>query len=426
MDDRPAPGEPAANAPELAPATASPDAPVAPVAPAGALAGLRVLDLSRFIAGPMCAQILGDMGAEVVKMERPGGEDARFQGPFMDGESLYPMAYNRNKASITLDTRHAAAPEILEGLIGWADVLVENYRPGTLAAMGFGWDRLHATYPRLIVTSLSGFGQTGPLAERALFDPIAQAASGLMSLTGDPDGPPTLVGTYIADHVAGLYGAIGTLVALIARGVSGMGQRVDVASLDSLVSCLGTRPMAWLMLGERPRRQASRDPYSAPANVFPARDGHVYLHGGTDALFPRLCAAIGRPDLAEDPRYRGIADRLANVGPLEAEVAAWTATRTRGEIEEALAAAGVPCGSVASIDEVVASPQLRARDMFVEVAHSILGRAVLTGIPVKLDATPGTIRTGPPAAGEDNARVYGELLGLDADALARLSASGAI
>jgi crotonobetainyl-CoA:carnitine CoA-transferase CaiB-like acyl-CoA transferase len=412
MDDTTAPVDPA---PGRAPETV-----------AGALAGVRVLDLSRFIAGPICAQILGDMGAEVVKVERPGGEDARFQGPFQDGESLYPMAYNRNKASITLDTRHPAAPEILEGLVAWADVVVENYRPGTMAAMGFGWDRLHATYPRLIIASLSGFGQTGPLAERALFDPIAQAASGLMSLTGDPDGPPTLVGTYIADHVAGLYGTIGTLVALIARGTSGAGQRVDVASLDSLVSCLGTRPMAWLMLGERPRRQASRDPYSAPANVFPARDGHVYLHGGTDALFPRLCAAIGRPGLADDPRYREIADRLANVEALEAEIAAWTAMHTRAQIEEALATAGVPCGAVADIEEVVASPQLRARDMFVDVTHPVLGRAVLTGIPVKLDGTPGTIRTGPPTAGQDNARVYGEILGLDADALERLVASGAI
>ncbi len=193
---------------------------------------------------------------------------------------------------------------------------------------------------------------------------------------------------------------------------------MDVASLDSLVSCLGTRPMAWLMLGERPRRQASRDPYSAPANVFPAQDGHVYLHGGTDALFPRLCAAMGRPDLAVDPRYRQIADRLANVEPLEAEVAAWTRAHTRGEIEGILAAAGVPCGGVAPIEEVVASEQLRARDMFVEVAHPVVGRAVLTGMPVKLDGTPGTIRTSPRSPGEDNARVYGDLLGLDADALA--------
>ena len=237
----------------------------------GALDGVRVLDLSRFIAGPICAQILGDMGADVVKVERPGGEDARFQGPFLDGESLYPMAYNRNKASITLDTRHPDARPVLEALVAWADVLVENYRPGTLDAMGFGWERLHATYPRLVLASLSGFGQTGPLAHRPLFDPIAQAASGLMSLTGEPDGPPLLTGTYIADHVAGLYAALGTLVALVARGSTGQGQQVDVASLDALVSVLGTRPMAYAMLGERPTRRGSRDPYSAPANVFPAQ-----------------------------------------------------------------------------------------------------------------------------------------------------------
>ncbi len=392
----------------------------------GALAGVCVLDLSRFIAGPVCAQILGDMGAEVIKVERPGGEDARFQGPFSGGESLYPVAYNRNKAGVTLDTRHPDARGLLEGLVAWADIVVENYRPGTIDAMGFGWERLHRAYPRLILVSLSGFGQTGPLAGRALFDPIAQAASGLMSLTGDPGGPPTLVGTYIADHVAGLYGAIGTLTALIARGISGTGQRVDVASLNSLVACLGTRPMAYLMLGERPIRGASRDPYSAPANVFPARDGHVILHGGTDALFPRLCRAIGRDDLPKDPRYASIASRLANVEPLEAEVAAWTGSRTRAEIETTLATAGVPCSGVAGIEEVVASPQLQARDMFVEVAHATLGHAVLTGLPVKLDGTPGSIRTAPPVAGQDTDRIYRDVLGLDPAKIAELRASGAI
>jgi crotonobetainyl-CoA:carnitine CoA-transferase CaiB-like acyl-CoA transferase len=378
----------------------------------GALDGVRVLDLSRFIAGPICAQILGDMGAEVVKVERPGGEDARAQGPFLDGESLYPMAYNRNKASITLDTRHPAAAPVLERLVAWADVLVENYRPGTLDAMGLGWDRLHARHHRLVLVSLSGFGQTGPYAGRALFDPIAQAASGLMSLTGAADGPPVLTGTYIADHVAGLYGAIGALVALIARGPDGLGQRVDVASLDSLVSVLGTRPMAFAMLGERPGRNGSRDPYSAPANVFPARDGHVYLHGGTDALFPRLCAAIERPGLTADPRFATIASRLGHVEAIEAEVAAWTAVRTTTEIEAALAGAGVPCAAVADIEQVVASPQLQAREMFVEVAGTPVGTAVLTGLPVKLDGTPASIRLPPPAAGADNDRVYGDVLGL--------------
>jgi crotonobetainyl-CoA:carnitine CoA-transferase CaiB-like acyl-CoA transferase len=392
----------------------------------GALEGVRVLDMSRFIAGPICGQILGDMGADVIKLERPGGEDARFQGPFLDGESLYPVAYNRNKASVTLDTHHPDAAPVLERLVAWADVLVENYRPGTLDAMGFGWNRLHQAYPRLVLTSLSGFGQTGPLARRALFDPIAQAASGLMSLTGETGRPPMLAGTYIADHVAGLYGAIGTLTALLARQATGLGQRVDVASLDSLVSVLGTRPMAYAMLGERPERLGSRDPYSAPANVFPASDGHVYIHAGTDSLFPRLCAAIARPDLASDARYASIGSRLANIDALEEEVGAWTLARTKREVEEALAAAGIPCSAVADIADVVASPQLRAREMFVEVPGTPVGTAILTGIPVKLDGTPGSIRRPPPAAGADTDLVLAEVAGLGAEAIAALRASRAI
>jgi crotonobetainyl-CoA:carnitine CoA-transferase CaiB-like acyl-CoA transferase len=391
-----------------------------------ALADVKVLDLSRFIAGPLCAQILGDMGADVVKVERPGGEDARFQGPFLRGESLYAMAYNRNKSSVTLDPRHAGAREVLRRLIAWADILVENYRPGTLDAMGFGWERLHEANPRLILTSLSGFGQTGPLASRPLFDPIAQAASGLMSLTGDPDGPPTLAGAYVADHVAALYGAIGTLVALIARTASGVGQRVDVASLDALVSILGTRATASLMLGQAPSRGGPRDPYSAPASLFPALDGHVYVHGGTDALFPRLCHAMGRDELAADPRYATVAGRLEHVEALEAAMVAWTSRRTRAEIEAALADAGVPGSRVAAIDEVVTSAQLHAREMFVDVAHAVLGSVVVTGTPVKLDATPATIRKAPPVAGEDTDRVYRDVLALDPERIRALREAGAI
>ncbi len=392
----------------------------------GPLDGFRVLDLSRFIAGPFCGQILGDMGADVIKVERPGGEDARSQGPFLDGESLYAMAYNRNKSSLTLDTRNPLAGPVLERLVAWADVLIENYRPGTLAAMGLGWERLHEAYPRLVLTSLSGFGQTGPLAERPLFDPIAQAASGLMSLTGEPDGPPMLAGTYIADHVAGLYGAIGTQAALMARASTGVGQRVDVASLDALVSVLGTRPMAYAMLGAQSERRGSRDPYSAPANVFPTTDGHVYLHAGTDSLFPRLCAVIGRDDLAADPQFATIASRLGNVDALEAEVVAWTSARSSDEVEAVMASAGVPCATVASIADVVASPQLRAREMFVEVAGTPVGTAVLIGIPVKLDATPGTIRRPPPRAGADTDRILQEVVGLRTAEIEQLRAARAI
>lgn len=215
-------------------------------------------------------------------------------------------------------------------------------------------------------------------------------------------------------------------MALIARSSSGRGQRVDVASLDALVSVLGTRPMALAMLGERPVRRGSRDPYSAPANLFAALDGHVYVHGGTDAVFPRLCAAIERDDMPRDARYASIASRLQHVEDLEAAVGSWTAARTRAVIEATLAAAGVPCAAVADIAEVVASPQLRAREMFVEVAHATLGAVQLTGIPVKLDGTPGTIRKTPPIAGEDTDRVYREVLGFDDERLRALRAAGVI
>lgn len=390
------------------------------------LDGIRVLDLSRFIAGPLCAQLLGDMGAEVIKLERPRGEDARDQGALYRGESVYAMAYNRNKHGITLDTRHPAAIDILERLVRASDVLVENYRPGTLDEMGLGAARLRELNPRLVVTSLSGFGQTGPLAHRALFDAITQATSGLMSMTGEPDGPPTLTGTYIADHLAGLYGAIGTLLALHARERTGEGQLVDVASFDALFSCLGTRPLEVAMLGLSPQRSGSRDPFSSPANVFRASDGYLYVHGGTDALFPRLCSAIGRPDLAADGRLHDVAGRMNAIDELEAAVSAWTEPRSVADVSAALAAAGIPFGPVASVADAVASPQVAAREMLIEIEHPALGPIVVGGVPVKLSATPGSVHKAPPTVGEDNDRIYGELLGFGREEIAGLRASGVI
>lgn len=366
------------------------------------------------------------MGAEVIKLERPGGEDARKHAPFHRGESVYTMVYNRNKRGITLDTRHPDALGLLEDLVRHSDVVVENYRPGTMEKMGLSYDRLRELRPDITLVSISGFGQTGPDRQRALFDAVAQAASGLMSLTGSPEGEPTLTGTYVADYVAGFHGAMGALLALLHRERTGEGQHVDVGSLDALFAMLGTRPSAYAMLGEQPRRNGSRDLLTAPASVFPATDGFVYIHAGTDPLFPRLCAVMDRGDLAEDPRFADVPGRMRHVAELEAAVAQWTRPRTCPEIAAALTEAGVPFGKVADLDEVLASPQLAARDMIVDVEHPTLGPLTLPGIPIKLSASPGSIRKAPPTVGEDNETVYRDLLGLSADRLARLRADGAI
>jgi crotonobetainyl-CoA:carnitine CoA-transferase CaiB-like acyl-CoA transferase len=392
----------------------------------GALDGMRVLDLSRFIAGPLCCQILGDMGAEVIKIERPGGEDARRHAPFYQGESVYTMSYNRNKYGATLDTRHPAAIPILEQLVRRCDIVVENYRPGTMERMGLSYSRLNELRPGVILVSISGFGQTGPLAERALFDAIAQAASGLMSLTGPPDGEPTLTGTYIADYVAGFHGAMGALLALLHRERTGAGQHVDVASLDALFASLGTRPSSYAMLGEHPRRNGSRDLLTGPANVFRASDGFVYIHAGTDPLFPRLCQAMGRADLTESGRYRGIADRMQHIEELEDAVASWTKSRTCEEVADILGEAGIPCGKISEISEVVGSPQITAREMMLDVEHPKLGHLKLPGIPIKLSESPGSVRKAPPLVGEDNDHVYGEILGLSRAEITRLRSEGAI
>lgn len=390
----------------------------------GPLAGIRVLDLSRFIAGPFCAQMLGDMGAEVIKVERPDGEDARHHEPFFKGASIYTMVFNRNKRAITLRTRHKAARAILEKLIRASDVLVENYRPGTLAKMGFGYERLRELNPRLIVTSISGFGQTGPLAQRALFDAIAQAMSGLMSLTGS--GTPTLTGTYIADYVAGLHGVIGTVLALHHREKTGVGQVVDVASLDAMFSCLSTYPSAIAMLGEEPKRFGSRDPLNAPANVFKARDGYIYLHAGTNPLFPRLCQAMHKPELAKQPEYADVRSRMKNVEDLEKIVGEWVGGLTVDEVGAVLTEVNIPWGPVSSVKDVVASPQIEARQMMLDVEHPTLGALKLPGIPIKLSASPGSVRKPPPLVGEDNDAVYREILEFSEEQIAQLRADGAI
>lgn len=391
-----------------------------------ALGGVRVLDLSRFIAGPLCCQILGDMGAEVIKVERPGGEDARRHQPMFNGHSIYTMIFNRNKYAITLDTRHADALSTLEALVAKCDIVVENYRPGTLEQMGLPYERMRDINPRITVVSISGFGQTGPNRNRALFDAIAQAESGLMSLTGEPDGEPMMTGTFIGDYVAAFHAAMGAMTALLARVHTGRGQHVDIACFDALFSTLGTHPSAYVMNGQIPARTGNRDQITVPANVFPARDGHVYIHAGTDALFPRLARAMGRADLIEDERFADQGRRLANVDEIDKLVGSWSARLSCDEIAAALGEAGVPFGKVASVPEVAESAQVAERDMLVEVEHPLIGTMKLPGIAIKLSDTPGAVRKPPPLPGEDNDRVYGDLLGFSEERIAMMRSSGLI
>lgn len=393
---------------------------MADATPSQPLSGVTVLDLTRFIAGPLCCQILADMGAQVLKIERPGGEDSRKLAPFYNGASIYTMLYSRNKHAATLDTRHADAMQILEDLVRKADVVVENYRPGTMSAMGLSYERLQELHPGIILVSISGFGQDGPLAQRALFDGIAQAASGLMSMTGEVDGRPTLTGAFVADYIAGYHGAIGALLAILHHRMTGEGQRVDVASVDALFSALGTAPSAWAMLGQKMGRNGSRDRLSGPANLFEASDGYVYLHAGTDALFRRLAVGMGRPELADDPRFAAVADRMANIGATEDVVRNWIGGLTVAEASAVLEKAGVPFSPVVGVDEITDSEQIAAREMMLDIEHPKLGTLKLPGFPIKLSETPGSVRKPPPLVGEDNQYIYGEFLGYTPERLQQL------
>lgn len=392
------------------------------------LDGIRVLDMSRFIAGPFCAMQLGDMGAEVVKVERKGvGEDTRSIEPKVAGESLYVMMYNRNKKGLALDFRHPQARDLLLELACQADILVENFRPGTLEAMGLGWDVLHAANPRLILVRISGFGQDGPAARRPCFDVIAQATSGLMEMTGQPDGPPTMAGSFIVDFATGLYATIGALNALHARHSTGRGQFVDVALVDSAVSFLMTAIPEYLLLGRETTRRGSRDRYTAPANNFRCADGAwVHLSCGNATLFPRFARQAGLEHLLDDRRFATPAARMEHVEALEAEVAAWAARMPADRVVAMMDEAEVPCARVATIADVVANPQLHHREQIIEIRHPVAGTVPMHGVTVRLSDTPGSVRLHPPSIGEHTTEVLAGWLGLDETRIRILRDSGVI
>jgi crotonobetainyl-CoA:carnitine CoA-transferase CaiB-like acyl-CoA transferase len=382
----------------------------------GPLEGIRVLDLSRFVAGPYCAMILGDMGADVVKIERPGkGETARGLEPGVDGESFYCFAVHRNKKGLTLDYGSDEGRALLHAMVAKADVVVENFRPGVMEAIGCGWETLRALNPRLVMARISGFGQDGPLAHRQCFDAVAQAMSGLMHMTGQPDRPPMLTGSTIVDYTTGMYAAMGVLAALNARHVTGEGQLVDVALLDSAVSMMLSAIPDRAVGGLALERNGNRDRFSAPGNTFPTGDERwVLLTVADEKMFENLARAMDRPDLLRDPRFADRASRVAHVEAIETEVTGWTRSLTADEVVLALEKAGVPCAKVANIDEMIANPQLRHRGQIVEVPHPSGTRIPIQGVTMQLSQTPLSIRRALPHVGEHSDEVLHEWLGLGA------------
>jgi len=391
------------------------------------LDGLRVLDLSRFIAGPYCAMMLGDMGAEVVKIEPPGeGEYARRALPAVESQSLYTFIVNRNKKSLAIDLRHPEGLATLKALIAEADVLVENFRPGTMEQMGLGWDAVHALNPRLVMARISGFGQDGPLAQKQCFDGVAQAMSGLMDMTGQPDGPPTMIGSFMCDYTTGMYAALGILAALNARHSTGVGQLVDVSLLESALSMLMTAIPQQKLFGQTMTRVGSRDRYVAPSNTFQAGDGrYVLIVGGDDNMFPRVLRAMKRPALIEDPRFATMASRLEHRDAVEGIVADWMLAHGADQIVAWLEAEGVPCAKIARVDEVVDNPQLAHRGAIRDVPFGD-STVPMQGVTIHLSDTPLTIRRPLPRVGEHNAEVLAAWLGHGPDRVAALQAAGAL
>jgi CoA:oxalate CoA-transferase len=372
------------------------------------LAGVVVIDCTRVLAGPYCTLVLANLGARVIKVERPPvGDEARGIGPFVGGTSLYFAALNHGKESIALDLRAPADRAIFERLLAAADVLVENFRPGVLERLGYGWSALHARWPRLVYAATSGFGQTGPLRNRPAFDLVVQAMGGILSLTGYPDGPPARVGVSIGDITAGLFTAIGILAALGKRRETGRGTMVDVAMLDCQLAILENALTTHLVTGAVPGRLGTRHPNIAPFQAFTAGDGAMMvICAGHDAHFAALCDAIGRPGLASDPRFSTPDGRRRHAEALDAEIAAALRVRPAAEWLARLERAGVPCAPVNTVAEAVRSPQVAAREMVIGIPDPTLGTLWVAGNPIKLAGVPDTPpRRPPPALDADRAAI---------------------
>ena len=406
----------------------------------GALDGVRILDLTRILAGPVCTQLLGDYGADVIKIERPGmGDDTRRWGPFLpdggdgegsdgEGDSAFYLSANRSKRSVAIDISAPDGQALVRRLLAHCDVLAENFRVGALARYGLAYDDLEAEFPGLVYCSITGFGQTGPYAGRAGYDFLAQGMGGIMSVTGEPDGMPMKTGVGIADIMTGMHASTAILAALRHRDATGAGQHIDLSLLDSQVSWLCYHALEYLNTGANPARYGNAHASVVPYEVFATSDGHVIVAAGNDGQFGSLCACAGRPELAADERFATNSDRIRNRGTLLPMLRDVFAGRTTGDWVAALEAVGVPCGPINTLDRVFADPQIRHRAMVVEMDSPAAsdGTVRLVANPARLSRTPLSYRRPPPPLGAHTDEVLSELLGADDAELARLRRSGAI
>jgi crotonobetainyl-CoA:carnitine CoA-transferase CaiB-like acyl-CoA transferase len=393
----------------------------------GPLAGIRVVEMAQIMAGPTCGQLLADMGADVIKLEKlPGGDDVRsYSHPSVNGESAAFMMMNRNKRGIAVNLKHADGLEVVKKLLRTADVVTENYRLGTLDKLGLGWSVLQALNPRLVYCAISGYGRSGPDADKGGFDLIAQGFSGLMSITGMPGGPPVKAGPPIADITAGILAALGTVAALNARHATGRGQMVDTSLMEAAIVQTYWHSAIYLATGVNPEPTGSAHILSAPYQAFPTADGWINLGGANQSNWERIARAIGREDLIADPRFATNGERMKNLAALTPLIAERMKTRPRADWIREFEAAGMPVGPINTIGDMLADPQVAAREMVVETEHPKAGRTRAIGLPIKFSDTPGAVTRPAPLLGEHTREVLSSL-GYDAAAIDALAASGAI
>ncbi len=393
----------------------------------GPLDGIKVLDLTRVLAGPYATMLLGDLGAEVIKIEQPGtGDESRNFGPFKNGFSLYFMSVNRGKRSITLNLKTERGHAIFKQLLAHTDIVVENFRPGTMKKLGLDYDTLKTERPSLIYAACSGFGQTGPYAQQGAYDMIIQGMGGIISITGEPEGPPVRVGTSISDITAALFTTIGVLSALHHRNQTGKGQFVDVAMLDSLVAVLENAVVRYFATGEAPKPLGARHPAITPFEAFASADGHVIIALGNDTLWAKFCEHVNRQDLISDARFRTNADRTENHAELFLILSEIMSQRTTDDWIDALGKIGVPCGPINAMDKVVSHPQVQAREMITQVAHHITGAVEVPGVPIKLSETPGNVDAPAPSLGEHTTEILTDILKMSPNEVAVLKQDGVI